>query len=353
MPGIKDVALRAGVSISTVSRVMNNSKIVSPELEKKVRTAAEEVGYSVNLAAHSLRSIRSRTIAVIVTSFSRPFFTGILEGINAIAAQTGYMVLLAETHDSLQDELKLVHEFVSRCVDGIILASSAYGRDKRTRDYIRSLEKLEKRGVSIPLVTLEYAFQNTKLSAVVVDNEKSAYSAVTYLIRELGRKRIIHISLPPQHVLGQQRVRGYKKALREAGIPVQKRYIREGDYSTYSGYRITRELIQSGEKFDAIFCANDQMAVGAVLACNENAVSIPDEVAVVGNDDIFVASLVRPSLTSIRVPQYDLGTSSMKILLKLIEEDDCEPQIVTLDTQIVKRGTTEKDYRNNLKNLVW
>lgn len=353
MPGIKDVALKAGVSISTVSRVMNNTKNVSPELAKKVQDAVTELEYSANLAAHSLRSIRSRLIAVIVTSFSRPFFTGILEGINAIAAETGYTVLLAETHDNLTDEVKLVSEFEARCVDGIILASSAYGKDRYTQNYIQSLSRLEKKGQKIPVVTLEYAFSNTDISAVVVNNEKSAYDAVTYLIQELGRKDVIHISLPRQHFLGLQRVEGYKRALRNAGIPVRKKYIREGDYSTYSGYRITNELLQSKEKFDAIFCANDQMAVGAVLACNEHNVSVPDEIAIVGNDDIFAASLVRPSLTSIRVPQYEIGTSAMKVLLKHLEEADVGRQIVTLDTQIIKRGTTVKDYQNDLKNLIW
>lgn len=353
MSSIKDVALKAGVSISTVSRVMNNSKNVSPELAKRVQDAVTELEYSANLAAHSLRSIRSRLIAVIVTSFSRPFFTGILEGINAVAAGAGYTVLLAETHDNLADEIKLVSEFKSRCVDGIILASSAYGNDRHTKEYIHSLEKLEKKGMSIPVVTLEYAFQNTNISAVIVDNEKSAYNAVTYLVRELGRKNIVHISLPSQHFLGMQRVAGYKRALRDAGIPVRKKYILEGDYSSYSGYRITNELIQSGEKFDAIFCANDQMAVGAVLACNENAIAIPDEIAIVGNDDIFAASLVRPSLTSIRVPQYEIGTSAMKVLMRLIEDSQFGRRIVTLDTQMVKRGTTVKDYQNDLKNLIW
>ena len=113
------------------------------------------------------------------------------------------------------------------------------------------------------------------------------------------------------------------------------------------------EMLQAGEKIDAVFCANDQMAVGAVLACNENSVSIPDEIAIVGNDDIFAASLVRPSLTSIRVPRYDIGTAAMSVLLEAIEEGIPKRQIVTLPTQIVKRGTTVKDYQNDLKNLIW
>lgn len=353
MASIKDVAMKAGVSISTVSRVMNNTKKVSPDLARKVMEAVEELEYSANLTAQSLRSTKSRQIAVIVTSFSRPFFTGVLEGINYVASKYGYTVLLAETHDSLQKEMELVAEFKARFVDGIILASSAYGKDMNTLQYIQSLECLEKKGDRIPVVTLEYAFRDTNISAVVVDNEKSAYNAVTYIIRELNRKSIIHISLPKQHYLGQQRLKGYKAALKEAKLPVRKKRIHEGDYSTYSGYMITNNLIQSGEKFDGIFCANDQMAVGAILACNENGISVPDDVAIVGNDDIFVASLVRPSLTSIRVPQYELGKESMEVLLEQIENPECPRQIRILNTEIVKRGSTVKDYQNNLKKLIW
>lgn len=353
MAGIKDVAKRAGVSISTVSRVMNKSKNVSPELAKKVQDAVNELEYSANLAAQSLRGTRSGLAAVIVTSFSRPFFTGILGGINEIAAQAGYTVLLAETHDSLEAERRLVSEFEGKCVDGIILASSAYGKDRATQEYIRSLSCLSKKGMRIPVVTLEYAFRNTDISAVVVDNEQSAWRAVTYLARELGRCRIAHISLPERHFLGQQRVAGYKRALREAGLPVRGKLILEGDYTTYSGYRITNELLASGEKVDAIFCANDQMAVGAVLACNERGIRIPDEIAVVGNDDIFTACLVRPSLTSIHVPQHEMGVSAMRTLLRLIEDDACGRQIITLDTQLMARGTTVKGYQDDLKNVVW
>ena len=353
MAGIKDVALRAGVSISTVSRVMNSSKTVSPELAEKVRNAIEELDYSTNLAAHSLRSQKSHLIAVIVTSLSRPFFTDILEGINEIAVREGYTVLLAETHDDLDTEIRLVSEFAARCVDGIILASSAYGKSKKTEEYIASLEKLEKHGAHIPVVTLEFAFAGKDLSAVMVDNERSAFEAVSYLIRDLGRRHVIHISLPKEHLLGQQRARGYKRALAEAGIPDEDCVLYEGNYTTYSGYKLVRKLIAEKVPCDALFCANDQMAVGAILACNELSVRIPEEIAIIGNDDIFAASLVRPSLTSIRVPRHDIGVSAMKVLTGHMESEKWACQKLTLRTELVKRSSTETDYVNDLKNVIW
>ena len=354
MSNIKEVAQKAGVSISTVSRVMNNSKRVSPELAEKVRTVAYELGYSANNAAQSLRGAQSKRIAVIITSLSRTFFTTVLEGINKIADDYGYTILLAETHDDLTKEIELVNNFVAQWVDGIILASSAYGKDRFTQNYIASLTRLEKKGHRVPVVTLEYAFENTDIGAVVIDSEKAAYDAVTYLIQKVNRRDIIHISLPSMHLMGQQRVAGYLRALHDSGIPIRSDYIFQGDYTTYSGYRIVKLLIQTGKHFDAIFCANDQMAVGAILACNECGVSIPEQVAIVGNDDIFAASLVRPSLTSIQVPKYELGMSAMLLIQEMLEEENSyKHRIDTLKTRFVERGSTLKEYQEDLKHLVW
>lgn len=354
MSNIKEVARKAGVSISTVSRVMNNSKRVSPELAEKVREAACSLGYSANSAAQSLRGVQSKRIAVIITSLSRTFFTNVLEGINQIADDYGYTILLAETHDSLTKEIELVNSFVAQWVDGIILASSAYGRDHATQNYISSLSRLEKKGRRIPVVTLEFAFANTNLNAVTVDSEKAAYEAVSYLIHQANRRSIVHISLPSMHYLGQQRLSGYQRALRDAGIPVRSDYVFQGDYTTFSGYRIVKLLIQTEKYFDAIFCATDQMAVGAILACNECGVKIPEQVAIVGNDDIFAASLVRPSLTSIQVPKYELGMSAMMMLQGMLEDDHPDQhRVITLETRLVERGSTRKDYQEDLKDLVW
>ncbi|MCD8051574.1 MAG: LacI family transcriptional regulator [Clostridiales bacterium] len=354
MSNIKEVAKLAGVSISTVSRVMNGSKNVSPELEERVRTVAAEVGYNANRAAQSLRRGQSRRVGVILTSISRTFFTAVLEGINKIADDYGYTIILMETHDSLTKEIELVKNCVDQWVDGIILCSSAYGKDQYTKNYIASLCNLQKRGHWIPVITLEYQFDDVNLDAIVIDSEKAAYQAVSYMIHTVGKREIIHISLPSDHILGQKRLAGYRRALTEAGLPVRKRNIIQGDYTTFCGYTNVKLLLQTGRKFDGIFCANDQMAVGAILACNECGVSIPEDVAVVGNDDIFAASLVRPSLSSIKVPRYELGLTAMMRLNEMMEEGrPNQRRIITLETEFVERGSTVRGYQEDLKNLVW
>lgn len=357
MADIKDVAKRAGVSISTVSRVINNSKNVSSELSVKVERAIEDLGYSTNNIARSLKISRTNNIAVIITSVARTFFTPVLEGIHKEADKKGYFVVIAETHDSFEKEEQLVNLFASQWVDGIILASSAYGDDIKRKKYVKRLRELKKKDMRIPVVTLEFAFENSGVDAVVIDHEKAAYEAVSYLIQKAERKQILHVSLPVEHRLGQQRVRGYCRALREHGYEIREDYMIEGDYTTYSGYQAVKGTIESGKQFDAIFCANDQMAVGALKACEEYGIRIPDQVAVIGNDDVFAASIVSPALSSIYVPKFELGAIALKRLEELIESSvmgrTAKSKVITLDTKIIERESTRKGAENSLKYLEW
>ena len=357
MADIKEVAKRAGVSISTVSRVINNSKNVSSELSVKVERAIEDLGYSTNHIARSLKCSRTNNIAVIITSVARTFFTPVLEGIHKEADKRGYFVVIAETHDSFEKEEQLVKLFASQWFDGIILASSAYGDDARKRKYIKSLRTLDKKDIRIPVVTLEFAFENSDVDAVVINHEKAAYEAVSYLIKKVQKKQIIHVSLPPEHRMGQQRISGYRRALEDHGLTVREGDIIEGDYTTYSGYKAVRGAIEAGRRFDGIFCANDQMAVGALKACEEFGISVPEQAAVMGNDDVFAASIVTPSLSSIYVPKFELGATAMKRLEELMDASVAgrmvKSKIITLDTKIVERESTCKGAKNSLKYLEW
>lgn len=253
---IKDVARKAGVSISTVSRVLNNTQSVSPELAEKVNSAVEQLGYCANAAARGLRVTQTNRVAIILTSLSRVFFTSVLEGIHREASQLGYSLLITETHDNIQEEIQAVDFFASQWVDGIILASSAYGTDKATRDHIARLSTLSKKDTRIPVVTLEFPLNN------------------------------------PQ--------------------------------------------------------------VGALKACEEAGVSVPEQIAIVGIDDIFAASIVSPSLTSIHVPKHKMGASAMQLLHTAIEQNGIgRRKIIKLDFELIERETTRKGAENSLRFLEW
>ena len=351
---IKDVARKAGVSISTVSRVLNNTQSVSPELAEKVNSAVERLGYCANAAARGLRVTQTNRVAIILTSLSRVFFTSVLEGIHREASQLGYSLLITETHDNIQEEIQAVDFFASQWVDGIILASSAYGTDKATRDHIARLSTLSKKDTRIPVVTLEFPLNNPQVGAVVIDHEQAAYEAVRYLIRDLGRRHVVHISHPAWHFIGQKRILGYRRAMESAGFSLEECTVLEGNYSTYSGHSLTHQMLKRRIPCDAIFCANDQIAVGALKACEEAGVSVPEQIAIVGIDDIFAASIVSPSLTSIHVPKHKMGASAMQLLHTAIEQNGIgRRKIIKLDFELIERETTRKGAENSLRFLEW
>ena len=353
MVDIKDVAREAGVSISTVSRVINATKAVSPELRQKVENAIETLGYRTNSVAQSLKMFKTNKIAVILTSISRTFFTSVIDGINEAAAKYGYTVLIAESHDDLETEMNLVNAFVSQWVDGIILASSAYDGSERTQKYIDWLGRLEKKGRRIPVVTLEFSLGHPDIDAVVVDYEVASYEAVRYLLK-LGYRRIAHVALPDNHLIGQLRLEGYKRAHEEMGIPYDDDHIISGNYTTYSGYQIVKGLITGKHTFDSIYCANDQMAVGALKACDEMNVRVPEEMAIVGNDDIFAASIVTPSLTSVHTPKREMGEAALQRIHDLLENSETERgKVITLPTTFVERESTVRGAKGSLRYLEW
>lgn len=346
---IKDVAKKAKVSISTVSRVVNATKPVSTELQVKVENAIRELGYSTNSIARGLKVSQTKEVAVMITDLNRNFFGKVIEGINREAIKYGYKIFIVETKDSLEKEQELVETFVSKWIDGIIIASSAYGDDLATKKYIERLGNLSKRGNSIPVVTLEYDLGNPKIHAIVVNHEKAAFKAVNHLITEAGRKELLYVSLPSGHVMGEQRMNGYKRALKANGIKFNSENVLQGEYTTYSGYEAVMERAKVNKKFDGIFCANDQMAVGAIKACEELNLRVPEDVAVIGNDDIFVTSLIKPSLSTIHVPRRRMGVHAMKRLVELIENDKIpKKRIITLDTELIARESTVKDSTNRM-----
>lgn len=355
---IKEVASRAGVSISTVSRVINGSKNVSPLLKVKVEKAIAETNYSTNHIARGLKISKTNSIAVIITAMSRTFFADVMEGISKEAEENGYSVVIAETHDSLETEMRLVKHFASQWVDGIILASSAYGDSLRVRQYLESLDKLDKKGIRIPVVTLEFPVANKNIDAVTIDNERAAYEAVSYLIKQIGCKNLLHICIPFGHYLGKRRMEGYKRALEENGLSFLADNIVEGDYTSYSGYKAIKRIAETRRDFDGIFCDNDQMAVGALKACEELKIRVPEDVAVMGNDDVFVAQVVSPSLSSIHVPKYEMGALAMKRMLEVLEAVEAgrkcpKRKELRLQHEIIERESTVKDNRESLKHLFW
>lgn len=347
MASIKDVAMRAGVSISTVSNVITGKRYVSNELSEKVYQTIRELNYEVDLVARSLKNNRSMTIGVIITSLNRIFIPQVLNGIQKRAEEMGFHLLIYTTNDNLEDEKRYLQLLVSSRVDGIIIDTVA---DISDINYYRRLANLHKGDTKIPVVCIERNLSEHSVYSIYADNVKGAYMAVEHLI-ESGCQKIAHISGPPGIEMVLYRTKGYERALEKYGLKEHKRYTEFGDFSPISGYRAVKHLLTDGIEFDGVFADNDQMAVGAMKALSEFNIRIPDKVKIVGFDNTFVSSLVKPSLSTINVPKYRMGWEAADIICEMVnnteKQDEWKNQAQELMTSLLVRESTNGEKNEN------
>ncbi|MCL6547502.1 MAG: LacI family transcriptional regulator [Alicyclobacillus sp.] len=305
MTTIQEVAQRAGVSTATVSRVLNNSGLVSEDTRRRVLSVVEELNYRPNSAGRSLRINRTHLVMVVLPDITNPFFSKIVRSIERTAAKHGYDVLLYETADDERGESK-VKEFVSaRKVDGVIHLSA-----RAQLDVFQSVYE------DVPLVLACEYIDHVDLPSVSIDNIAAAMDATRHLI-ELGHRDILFVNGPASIILCRDRMRGYRIALEQKGIPFRQELAWYGDFTMQSGYRAVGQALAKGIGFTAVFCANDAMAFGAMKALDERGLEVPGHVSVVGFDDIEFSSYSRPPLTTITQPFETLGVTAMEMWLKL------------------------------------
>jgi len=340
MVGIKEVAKKAGVSISTVSNVMNEKKPVSPELKARVNEAIEELQYEVDPVGRGLKSNKTNQIGVIVPSFNQVYFPAVLQGIHEAGIKYGYTILVFETNGDVELEKQHVRFLQHSWSDGIILASYANRENISDRKYIRSLLDSGSRK-KMPVVSLENVL-DPGIDAVVIDNRKAAETAVNHLI-SMGHRSIAHVAAPLRFQIGQLRLEGFRETMQQAGLPVEEDLIGEGDYSPLSGYHAMKKLLKKGKKFTAVFAANDQMGIGVIRALLDEGYRVPEDVAVIGIDNNFPSTLIAPSLSSVNLPKYDLGYQAMHLLNERMKDPGRPRCVITLESELVVRKSTSSE----------
>ena len=334
MPGIKDVAVLAGVSISTVSNVFNGTKNVSAETTEKVLSAAKELNYTADGIARSMKSQHSKLVGVIIPSICRVFFPLVISGIQAAADKAGYTLLIYSSEDSFENERKMLNTLLNFRVDGIILDTLAPRTDK---EYLSSLNGLISGKKKVPVISLERDLTLYGLDSVFIDNYTSSALITQQLIFD-GAKNIAFLNAGMSNL----RLEGYMKTLQLNGLVPDDRLIIRGDKnSPLGGYNCTRQLIESGYTFDAIIGVNDQIAIGAIGALKEYGYRIPEDVCVVGFDNIFIASIIDPPLSTINVPKHDMGFIAFQTLLRRLEEKTFSPEAIELPIEIILRQSTK------------
>lgn len=328
-PTIKDVARAAGVSTATVSRVLKETAPVSPDARARVLKAVAEVNYSPNVIARNLRRQETRTVFLVVRDMRNPFYLEVFRGVEAEARALGYNVLMGNTEDSVKRGGEYFRMLKARYADGMILMTGKLPPDAH--------EELRK-GHPPVVVASEY-FPGLDLPTVRIDNAAAAADAVRALV-SLGHRRIAHITGPTPEVLSRDRRRGYLRAMREAGIGVEPLLTVRGDFTMDSGRRACRGLFRLDEPPTAIFCGNDEMAMGAINELRELGFDTPRDVSVVGFDDIVFAGAFHPPLTTIRQPRRDMGQAAMRLLSDLLAGRTVSSEPIVMPTELVIRKST-------------
>lgn len=324
---IKDVARIAGVSIATVSAALNDKPGVGADTKFRVLAVAEKLGYELNILASALVTKKTHTIGLIISDISNPFFTKVVRGIEDVANENGFNLVLCNTDEEGQKEKGYLRILQRKQVDGFIIVSS-----ERNSTHIKSLVE-----DNVPVVLLDRKLEGIHTDSVVVDNIEGSYKAVSHLIN-LGHRKIGIIHGPKTIMTGRDRLEGYQRALRDYNLPLDSKYIKEGNFKQEGGYSKTLELLELKDPPSALFVANNLMTLGAFKALKEEGIKIPEKIALIGFDNMEWAPLANPPLTAVSQPIYKLGTSAANLLLSRIKAGASEgAQEIVLKPELVIR----------------
>ncbi len=336
MPTVHDVAKRARVAPITVSRVINNSGYISEGTRKRVEDVIKEIGYVPNTLARGLRSKRTNALALVVTDITNPYFTLMARGVEDVAGDSNYTVIYCNTDEFEAKEEKYANILAQRRVDGVLLVPAG-GNDKTVKFF-------ESNGISV--VILDRRVPGVEKDFICSDSVDGANLLVKLLIR-LGHQRIAIITGPKRVSTSVDRVTGYQQALREAGLS-ENELVYYGEFNQQSGYGLTRQAMMQSPKPTAIFGANNFILIGIIKALNDLKVNVPEDVSVVGFDDLPESMLVTPFLTVATQPAYEMGRLATEILLNRISghlSNDYQEHI--LPTEIIERKSTGPNRSSN------
>jgi DNA-binding LacI/PurR family transcriptional regulator len=332
-PSIKDIARLARVSHPTVSRALQNSPLVSPKTAEKIRRIARESGYKPSAVARGLVTRRTRTIGLVVTTVSDPFTSEVATGIEQTANDHGYCVFLADSNADPEREKKVVQSFAEQRVDGIIVTSSRVGA--------LHMPLLAEMRVPIVLVNDQHEDQpGVAVHSVMIMNEEGTFALTNHLLN-LGHRRIAYIGDQYGYQSDVERHAGYAKALDEAKITLREDFSVRGDGKAEAAVRATNGLLSLSQPPTAIVCYNDMTALGAMRAIRMHGFSIPEDISVVGFDDLFVSAYTEPPLTTVRQPMRQMGQQAMESLLHLMNGEPSVPQI-RIKAEVIVRNSTAR-----------
>ncbi|HDC92269.1 LacI family transcriptional regulator [Candidatus Acetothermia bacterium] len=330
MATIKDVARLAGVSVATVSHVINGTRPVSPETAAKVWKAIKELDYHPNAVARSLRTRVTHVIGVVVSDITNPFFATLVRGAEDAAIEAGYSLIVCNSDEDLGKEDLYVNMLRRRRMDGLLIAPVRDGASPAVRELSQS---------GMPFVFVDRKAKGIEADAVLSDNFRGAYLATNHLI-ERGHERIGVVLGIPGATTTEERYAGYRAALEEAGIEEDRELVVFGEYRASGGYRCTRELLARRRPPTAIFSTNNLMTLGVLKALFAAGIRIPRGMAVIGFDDLEWAEMAQPPLTVVTQRPYEIGNRAVKLLLERLGGRRDEPREIRVPVDLIVRGST-------------
>jgi len=326
---IVEVAEKAGVSLGTVSRVINNDVHVAPETRERVLTVTKELGYVANRQARGLKAMKTNVIGLLVPDLGTGYIGEIMRGIDAELALSQLDLMLLTTHRIAAKEANYIANMVQGMVDGLLLVLP-----RNPADYTGTLADR-----NFPFVLIDHQGTGKLCPSVGATNWQGAYNATEYLIK-LGHKRIGFITGSMDLGAANERLEGYKSALRTNHIPEDPNLIYEGTFFQPDGYAGTTTLLELQDAPTAIFASNDVMAMGAMDAVRSRGLHVPEDISIIGFDDIPQAALIRPALTTVRQPLEQMGRVATQMLLDLLKKSELDVEQINLPTELIIRGST-------------
>jgi LacI family transcriptional regulator len=326
---MRDVAQRAGLSVSTVSHVINNTRAVSDTSRQRVMQAMEELDYRPNAVARSLRRRKSNSIGMIVPDSANPFFAEIARAIEDASFTENYSVILCNSEGDLEKQQSYTNILIENRVAGILFVAAGV-----STELVNDLWRRQ-----VPLVVVDREVPGAEVDTVLTNHVQGGRLATQHLI-DLGHRRIACITGNSQVSPSFERVDGYREALEENGLIYDERLVLKGDFQYESGYKATQQMLQMAVRPTAIFACNDLMAVGCMSAAIELGLRVPDDISVVGFDNVRLASFTNPLLTTVAQPKYEIGRLATEMLLARIANPEAKPRFVRLSTDLRLRNST-------------
>lgn len=323
---IKDVAQAANVGVMTVSRVLNANGYVSQLTRERVTRAIEELGYTRNMTARSLSSMRSQVISVIVPDMTNSFFSGIARAAERVVRGHGYQILIGDSDGSVENERAFVETAVSRMADGVILVAPRM-----------SESEIQQANARLPVVVVDRGVKDHSIGDVYIDNKKGSQEAVEYVISQ-GHRRIGFVSGPRNVQNSRRRRDGYESALRAHEIRIDSNLFFQGHFLWEDGVAACDYFLALPDPPTAVFCSNDLMAIGMLRRAREMGLSVPEDLSIAGFDDVPLAEWVTPPLTTVQHPRLEMGKLSAEVLLSRVGELPTVPKVTLENTLIVRNS---------------